>query len=448
MGRSIFKFLILFFFSSTAYSESISVDSIPDPKKEIPAGSIYNQTNLIAESDKIELNDSLAKLEEKYGLQFAIVLLSSIGENHPREFANLLFEKWGIGKQGKDNGLLLLIVQDRRSWTFEVGYGLEGVFPDVVVNRIGRDVLVPHFKSGNVAKGLLSAIVNVESRLKLDRNSYQLTKEIDPSYNQSSTRDSQLDDKNTAVLDVDSRTNWWFYIGIATYTMVSFFVFFIWIGHFAGLAKEEKDVDSRIGKVKTAWKNPWLWLTFLLFFPFMIFLIWVSAQVIKDLRGQKKDCQECGAFSFEKLTTQRGDSFKENGEKKEEELGRVKMIIWQCANCNHFTKEKKWIHQNESNRCESCSYHTLKSKLLRTTKEATYDEEGSEEYQKYCVNCGYEGAKYTRKIPRKEREQVTESSSPLISGSSGSFGGSSSSSSGISDWGGGRSGGGGASGNW
>ncbi|MCC5813576.1 MAG: TPM domain-containing protein [Leptospira sp.] len=434
MGKSVSIFLILIIFSFVLNSESVTIDSIPDPKKEVPPGSIYNQTNLISESEKIDLNDSLANLENKYKLQFAIVLLSSIGENDPREFANQLFEKWGIGEKGKDNGLLLLIVEDRRSWTFEVGYGLEGLFPDVVVNRIGRDVLVPNFRSGNVAKGLLSAIVEVESRLQLDRNSTQLTIDFDPSSDQSSTEDSE--------------TSWWFYIGVAIYGMVSFFVFFLWIGHLAGLSKDEQDVASRIQRVKNTWKSPWLWLTFLLFFPFMIFLIWVSAKVIKNLKGQKKDCPECGAFAFEKLTTQRGDSFKENGEKKEEELGRVKMIIWQCASCNHFTKEKKWIFQYDSNRCENCSYHTLRSRFLNTMKEATYDEEGLDEYHKYCVNCGYEGPRYTQKVPRKEREEVAESSSPLISGSSGSFGGSSSGSSGSSGWGGGRSGGGGASGNW
>ena len=60
----------------------------------------------------------------------------------------------GIGKKGKDNGVLILVAMAEREWRIEIGYGLEGYITDVESNRIAQDYLVPYFQEGNYSAGL------------------------------------------------------------------------------------------------------------------------------------------------------------------------------------------------------------------------------------------------------------------------------------------------------
>ena len=45
------------------------------------------------------------------------------------------------GKKGKDDGLLFIVAPNERRMRFEVGYGLEGDFPDITAKRIIADVV-------------------------------------------------------------------------------------------------------------------------------------------------------------------------------------------------------------------------------------------------------------------------------------------------------------------
>ena len=58
----------------------------------------------------------------------------------------------GIGKSGKDNGMLVLVALDERQWRIEVGYGLEGDITDIETNLIAQKYLVPAFQTAITAK--------------------------------------------------------------------------------------------------------------------------------------------------------------------------------------------------------------------------------------------------------------------------------------------------------
>jgi len=64
----------------------------------------------------------------------------------------------GIGKKGKDNGVLVLVAMEEREWRIEVGYGLEGYITDIESNRIATDYLVPKFQEGLYGEGLASTV--------------------------------------------------------------------------------------------------------------------------------------------------------------------------------------------------------------------------------------------------------------------------------------------------
>jgi uncharacterized protein len=64
----------------------------------------------------------------------------------------------GIGKEGVDNGVLIIVALEEREWAFEIGYGVEGDLTDSESGRIGREVIVPYFQEGDYYSGLFIAV--------------------------------------------------------------------------------------------------------------------------------------------------------------------------------------------------------------------------------------------------------------------------------------------------
>jgi uncharacterized protein len=89
-----------------------------------------------------------------------------------RAYATRMFENGGrgIGQQGKDNGLLVLLaVDDRQVWV-EVGYDLEGFVTDGFAGETSREVMTPYFRSGEYGAGLLAGSRRLAERIAQGRN--------------------------------------------------------------------------------------------------------------------------------------------------------------------------------------------------------------------------------------------------------------------------------------
>ncbi len=154
-----FKFLscLLFIFSFT-------LDAYHSPGK--PTGFVNDFAAILTEQQREALATKLAQLERETGVEFAVVLIENLGGDTIEKFAVKLFEEWGIGKKGHDNGLLLLIALADRKMRFEVGYGLEGVVPDAIAYRIINEKLKPAFKQHDFYGGIAEAFQEVELLLK------------------------------------------------------------------------------------------------------------------------------------------------------------------------------------------------------------------------------------------------------------------------------------------
>jgi len=73
----------------------------------------------------------------------------------------------GIGKSGKDNGVLVLVALEEQEWRIEVGYGLEGDITDIQTNLIAQQYLVPAFQQGNYGEGLYDTVVALGEQIPL-----------------------------------------------------------------------------------------------------------------------------------------------------------------------------------------------------------------------------------------------------------------------------------------
>lgn len=110
--------------------------------------------NVIPAAQEAKIESMIDELELKTSAEIAVVTVKSLDGGQIDDFTNRLFEKWGIGQKGKDNGVMFLAAMQDRKMRIEVGYGLEGAIPDTAAGRIRRDVITPYFKSGQPGRGI------------------------------------------------------------------------------------------------------------------------------------------------------------------------------------------------------------------------------------------------------------------------------------------------------
>lgn len=167
--------LLALLLQSGLFAREYDVQSVPNPRST--GGFLADPEDILDQAEKDAVDELLIALEQETSVEFAIVMLPGIGAKVPKDFAVELFNTWGIGKAGKDNGLLLLFVMESRSWEFETGYGLEGVLPDAVLKRIGEQSIPVHFRRGDYGQGVLATAQSVAAILRQNQSEVSLTNE-------------------------------------------------------------------------------------------------------------------------------------------------------------------------------------------------------------------------------------------------------------------------------
>lgn len=155
--------LLPFWISATDYT----IETIPNVRLSDQYNHVSNPDGIIQPETVARINQMLQTVEDSLGIEVAVVAIRSIGEHDARMFATDLFQHWGLGKKGEDNGLLIQLVTDppQRSVVFETGYGIEGVLPDAVCYRLQQRYMLPDFKTGDYNNGLLKGVSAVANYL-------------------------------------------------------------------------------------------------------------------------------------------------------------------------------------------------------------------------------------------------------------------------------------------
>ncbi|HCJ67539.1 MAG TPA: methanol dehydrogenase [Elusimicrobia bacterium] len=133
-----------------------------------PSGWISDNAGVIDSESAQKISSIISELEAKTGAEIAVVMVKSLKNDTIENFSIRLFQKWGIGKKGKDNGVLIISAIEDRKVRIEVGYGLEGILPDGLCGQILDTYVIPHFKKGEYAEGLSMGVLAVASVIAKD----------------------------------------------------------------------------------------------------------------------------------------------------------------------------------------------------------------------------------------------------------------------------------------
>lgn len=123
-----------------------------------PQGPINDLAHVLSEADKTKLRSILGEVESKTTVEIFVATVLSLEGMTVEDYANKLFNQWGVGKKGKNNGLLVVVCPPERKVRIEVGYGLEGTIPDGVTGDVIRRAFIPRFKQNDYGGGIVAGV--------------------------------------------------------------------------------------------------------------------------------------------------------------------------------------------------------------------------------------------------------------------------------------------------
>lgn len=502
--------LLLLFFGAIVpgVAQTYTPETVPNPKQNPSSVYVSNPDHILSGKAVEQLNSVLGRLEDSTTAQVAVVCLNSIGEVVPKDFATTLFRKWGLGYRQKNNGLLILLVNDQHRIEMETGYGLEGILPDAICRRIQTEKMIPFARTGDYDQAITSGVAEVARLVSEPETAKEVYDASKDSYRANQPLDNSaifvlflllipfllvlrlvgffLKKTNPVTEQIEKAllaNKWRFVRAFVLYSImpvcVGLGVIYLrkplalhgweillilytcvgavqWYGRrcrkntfaklFGTLTESDQYVRQQAARLN-GWGN-------ILLFPIPFWwLKRTDAQALDALRNHARTSAE--GVELIKVAIAERDTFLTEYQQVEQHLGTVDYDVWRSETYNitqaiGYRNLSDTVHQD----CPVCQSRALYLSNTRTIKEATAEREGRGMNEYTCKACEhhtetqYTIARVSRATPTKSTSSSTYSSSGSSSSNSWGSSSSSNSSSSSSSWGGGNSGGGGAGSSW
>ena len=131
------------------------------PDKPNPPRLVNDFAGMLDATEINTLERKLVSFSDSTSNQIAIVIVKTLSGYDISDYAQRLGEKWGIGKKGLNNGILILIknktAESKGEAFITTGYGLEGAIPDLTCAEIVDYEILPAFRINDYFGGLSNA---------------------------------------------------------------------------------------------------------------------------------------------------------------------------------------------------------------------------------------------------------------------------------------------------
>lgn len=133
------------------WSSALLAAEVPVPELR---ARVTDRTATLDQASTAALEERLKAFEDRTGSQIAVLVISTTEPEEIEQYALRVVEAWQLGREGIDDGALLLVALEDRNVRIEVGYGLEGALTDLVSRRIISESILPGFRSGDIPGGI------------------------------------------------------------------------------------------------------------------------------------------------------------------------------------------------------------------------------------------------------------------------------------------------------
>jgi uncharacterized protein len=147
----------------------------PEARGEVippkPAGYFNDYASVVSKEAALRFNEQLAQFERETSNQVLVAVYRKMEtDSSIEDYTQRVAQSWGVGQQDKRNGAVLFVFIDDRKMYIQVGYGLEGVLPDVTAFDITERHIKPRFRNQDYEGGLATGI---DLMLKAIRGEYK-----------------------------------------------------------------------------------------------------------------------------------------------------------------------------------------------------------------------------------------------------------------------------------
>lgn len=346
-----------------------------------------------------------------------VVIVPSLDGEDIDDFATRLFSDWGIGKDDRDSGVLMLISINDRKAVIRTGYGAEGVLPDVVCGRIIRNEMAPRFREGDYDGGILASLQTMQAAMTSDEARAELMSE--------KANDAAADD-----FDADEAFDiyWKICVALGILGLLAVIIAYFGVRKLQTSRAYATFENTRLGLLVASFLS--LGCLFPAYFLMLAFQ--------RHIRLHKRLCPHCHT-RMQRVDEDNDNAYLTASQDAEERLDSVDYDVWLCPDCGEtdiipYMNPKKNYTECPSCHARACTLVNRRTILAPTTRR---EGRGIEEY--VCLNC--------RRRYEKPYTIAKEVEAPIIIGGGGFGSGGGGGFSGGS-FGGGMTGGGGASGGW
>ena len=133
-----------------------------DIKVPESTGKVTDLAGLLSSSEVAKLKDDLNRFENSTSNEIGVLITDSLQGQSIDDYKFAVFNKWGIGKKGKDNGILIVLAPKEKKYGVEVGYGLGGVLPDIRAKEMADKYLVPKYREKKYYEAILTLVGKFE----------------------------------------------------------------------------------------------------------------------------------------------------------------------------------------------------------------------------------------------------------------------------------------------
>ena len=134
----------------------------------LPPDLLVDQTGSLNATERDALVQRLRAIQATGQGQPAIFISGDIGNEPLATYSLRVVEAWRLGRAGRDDGLLILVIPSTNAARLEVGYGLEGLIPDALASR-WLDDLIPAMHQKALAAGLNRLLDEIDGALPGER---------------------------------------------------------------------------------------------------------------------------------------------------------------------------------------------------------------------------------------------------------------------------------------
>jgi uncharacterized protein len=137
------------------------------PQKPDNGWYVVDDANKLTNAQIYSLNQRIETFNKTKRNEIGILITPTTGETSIEDAAYEVFNTWGIGKTGLDNGILIMVAANDHKMRIETGKGAEGDITDINANRIISN-MKPYLRKNDYA-GALGGAIDTITTLMEDR---------------------------------------------------------------------------------------------------------------------------------------------------------------------------------------------------------------------------------------------------------------------------------------